>query len=304
MKLLRPFFTMLLLLSYGSVSAPQDRKPANPAGIPPNLLVLIHQEIQPGKSSERQKLETALSRACDRLEAPSFWIDLQSLIGSREVVFLGLFDSFEHLQEAHTGWRQFYAAHPDLAQTQGEIDARVSSERAVVAVRRDDLSYLVDDMDLSEARFVRVLEVDLSPGHESDFAEFIKLWREVYSKAKSDKPWVVYRANEGTSSLAFVILLPMSELKENDDLLAETENTQEETEGSGSADPLSQIAREPYASAVSNLYVVSPEMSHVPREFASSDPDFWGKGSEPVIKPQAKPDITPSKKETSFKPSR
>src|SRR5437660_569587 len=140
MRLIRRFLGTLLWLSFVSTSSAQDRKAANPAAVPPNLLVLVHQEIQSGKTNERQKLVAAVSRACDRLDAPSFWIDLQSLTGNRETLTFDLFYSYEHLQEANSGWRQFYAAHSDLAQTQGQIDSLVSSERTIVALRRDDLS--------------------------------------------------------------------------------------------------------------------------------------------------------------------
>lgn len=308
MKALRICVTMLLLLSYGPLSSPQDRKAANLAGAPPNFLVLVQQEIQPGKSSERQKLETALSHACDRLEAPGFWIDLQSLTGPRQALFLDPFDSFEQMHETHSGWRQFYAAHPEIAQMQREIDSLVGSERTLVAIRRDDLSYLAENIDFSEARFLRVLEVRLFPGHENDFVEAARLWNDAYSKIKSDKPTVVYQLREGSTTPAFLILLPMSEPAEYDDLLAQQQNMLEAGEGDGSADRLRQIARESYASTESSLYEVSPEMSHVPKEFASGDNGFWKSGKESELKPEANPkqelDLKPLKKKANLKPSR
>jgi hypothetical protein len=295
---------MLLWLSFVSTSSAQDRKAANPAAVPPNLLVLVHQEIEPGKASERQKLVASVSRACDRLDAPSFWIDLQPLTGARETLTFDLFDSFEHMQEAHSGWTQFYAAHPDLAQTQGQIDSLVSSQRTVVAVRRDDLSALVEDIDLSEARFVRVMEVRLFPGHESDFAESMKLRSEARTNTKAEAPWVVYQVKQGASSPTFLVFLPLSELKEMDDLLLQKEEVLEEREGEGIADRLKQIARESYASFESNLYVVHPETSHVPKEFADGDPDFWRPRTAPEPKVEPKPDASSSKnkKKTSAKP--
>src|SRR5437016_12943344 len=194
MRLIRRFLATLLWLSFVSTSSAQDRKAANPAAVPPNLLVLVHQEIQSGKTNERQKLVAAVSRACDRLDAPSFWIDLQSLTGNRETLTFDPFDTFEQLQQANSGWKQFFAAHPDLAQTQGEIDSLLASERTLVALRRDDLGAPpAEDIDLSEARFMRVLEVRLLPGHGRDFEESIKLWGDAHAKVKGEVPWVVYR---------------------------------------------------------------------------------------------------------------
>jgi hypothetical protein len=38
---------------------------------------------------------------------------------------------------------------------------------------------------------------------------------------------------------------------------------------------MQQIAREAYASTESNLYSIKPEKSHVSKEFAAGDPEFW-----------------------------
>ena len=118
MKLIGSFLGMLLGLSLGTTSSGQEIKAANPAAAPPNLVVLVHQETQPGRSGERGKLVAAISRAADRLDAPSFWIDLESLTGTRETLTFDPFDTFEQIEQAHSGWKQFYTAHPDLAEKQ------------------------------------------------------------------------------------------------------------------------------------------------------------------------------------------
>jgi hypothetical protein len=296
MKPIRSFLGTLLWLTLVSTSSGQEMKAANPAAAPPNLLVLVHQEIQPGKTGERQKLVASISHVCDRLDAPSFWIDLQSMTGTRETLTFDPFDSFEQLQQAHSGWRQFYAAHPDLAQTQGQIDSLVSTERTLVAVRRDDLGTPAEDIDLSEARFMRVLEIRLFPGHGRDFEESIKLWGQGRAKAQAGIPWMVYQVNEGAASPSFLIFLPFSELKEYDDLLAQKAEVLGENEGEDIADRLKQIAREAYASTESNLYAVRPETSHVSKEFAAGDTDFWRPTSGAEGKPEAKPAVSHAKK--------
>jgi hypothetical protein len=297
MKLYGPLFAILLLLQCPSRSSAQEMKAANPAAVPPNLLLLVHQEIQPGKGSERQRLD--FSRSCDRLDTPNLWIDLQPLTGPREALFFDPFDSFEHLEQAHTDWKQFYAAHPDFALAQKEIDSLVSSERTIIAMRRDDLGYLADTIDLSEARFMRVVEIRIFPGHESDFRESIRLLSEAYSKVKADSPWVVYEVNQGTPSPAFLVFLPMSELKQNDDLWSLKETIAGAEEGEGRADRLKQIVRETFASTESNLYVINPEMSHVSKEFAAGSLDFWRHGNDPEPKTDAKPAANPPKKKPS-----
>jgi hypothetical protein len=276
-----------------SISPAQDQKAANPAAAPPNLVLLLHQEIQPGKTKERQKLESSISRACDRLQTPNDWIDLQSISGAQEALFFDPFDSFEDLGKSKIEWRQLFAAHPELAQMQEEIDGLVVSDRTIIAARRDDLGYRADGIDLSEARYMRVLDVRLFPGHESDFVQAIKILADAYAKIPVETPWVVYQVDVGIPTPAFLVFMPMPELKANDDLLSWRENLIQ-AEGEQATDALQKIAREAFASTETNLYVVSPELSHVSQEFAAGDPDFWKHKTAPDpvpgdIKPKTQP---------------
>src|SRR2546421_84337 len=275
---------ILLSLAYVSISRGQDSKTVNPAPAPPSLLLLVHQEFPYGKANARNKLEAAIARACNRLEVPNSWIALQSLTGVREVLSFDPFDSFEQLEQSFDGWKQIYAAHPDLARMQEEIDALLTSERTIVAVRRDDLGYHSDSIDLSETRFMRVAEVRLAPGRENEFVETFKILGEAFEKIKADSPWVVYQVNLGMQSPGFLIFMPMYALKQNDDLLSWKESLQE-AEGEEAMKRLQQIARESYVNTESNLFVVNSEMSHVSKEFAAGDPNFWTPMTIPAAKP-------------------
>src|SRR5205807_124187 len=138
------------------------------------------------------------------------------------------FDSFAHVNKAFAEWGPIYAAHPELAKAQEQIAGALQSQRTIIAVRRDDLSYHANRIDLSKARFLRVLDVRLHPGHEGEVAERMQ-----------------------------------------------------------------QIAREAYAQTESNLYAISPEKSHVSKEFAAGDPEFW------TPRPEAPAKLSIQKREKS-----
>jgi hypothetical protein len=91
-------------------------------------------------------------------------------------------------------------------------------------------------------------------------------------------------------SPAFFAFVPMRTLAQNDDLL-NLRDRLHEAEGDA-AERMQQIAREAYAETESNLYAISPEKSHVSKEFAAGDPEFW------ALKPQAsgKPTVPKSGK--------
>src|SRR5882762_2349530 len=92
--------TVFLSLVCVSNLSGQDNRAVNPAQAPPYLLVLVHQEILYGKATARQRLEVATTRICNRIDAPSSWIDLQSMTGPRQVLFFDPFDSFEQIEQS------------------------------------------------------------------------------------------------------------------------------------------------------------------------------------------------------------
>jgi hypothetical protein len=290
MKNYRLIVTTAFLLSVcASVASAQVEDFPNLAGTPPKVLLLVHQEFKSAKTGERQKLEAAISRACDRVSVPNSWIDLESITGFPRALFFDPFDSFEHLDTAFAEWPQIFAAHPDLARMQQELKTLVSSERTVIAVRRDDLGFRPQSIDLSKARFLRVLEVQLHPGHESDFVEAFKILGSAYEKIRADTPWVVYQVNVGMPSPTFLVFVPMHALKQNDDLL-DWRRSLREAEGEEGVNRMEQLARDAYASTESNLYFISPETSHVSKDFADGDPGFWSPKPSTATKPASRKD--------------
>jgi len=266
------------LIFAGNASG-QTKDSAWPETAPPKLALLVYQRFPLDKAAASGKALAAAARACANLQAPNSWIVMDSVTGEPEVLSFDPFDSFAHVNKAFAEWVPIYAAHPELAKAQEQIVGALQSQRTIIAVRRDDLSYRANRIDLSKARFLRVLEVRLHPGHEGEFAEAFQKLSAAYEKTDSDLWWVVYQVNVGTPSPAFFAFVPMRTLAQNDELLNIRKKLRE-AEGEA-AERMQQIAREAYAQTESNLYAISPEKSHVSKEFAAGDPEFW------TAKPQA-----------------
>ncbi|HEX8764618.1 MAG TPA: hypothetical protein VF740_05625 [Candidatus Acidoferrum sp.] len=273
------------LICAGS-AAGQIKEPASPETDPPKLAVLVYQRFPFDKMAASGKALAAAARACANLEVPNSWIVMDSVTGEPEVLSFDPFDSFARINQAFAEWGPLYATHPELGKAQAQILGALQSQRTIVAVRRDDLSYRANRIALSKARFLRVLEVRLHPGREGEFAEAFQKLSAAYEKIDSDLPWVVYQANVGTPSPAFFALVPMRTLAQNDDLLNIREKLRE-AEGEA-AERMQQIAREAYTQTESNLYAISPEKSHVSKEFAAGDLQFWSPKSNPPEKPVAR----------------
>jgi hypothetical protein len=276
----RSLTLMFFFLSLACIPAASAQTPklATPVTAPPKLLLLVHREIKFGSETERQKLETQMSRACDGLNVPNSWIDLESVTGESKTISFDPFDSFAQLDQAFVGWGQLYAAHPDLGQLQERIKSLLTSERTIIAVRRDDLGYRRDFIDLSKMRFMRVLQVRVRSGFENSFEEAFKILGAAYERINATTPWVVYQVNVGMPSPTFLVFVPMRALQQNDDLLAWRKDLRQ-AEGEAAVRRMEEIAKEAYESTESNLYAVIPEVSHVTKEFADGDPQFWSPDS-------------------------
>jgi len=266
--------TALLLLASASISRAQVDDSPNIAAAPPRMLLLVHQQIKFGSEDERRKLGVATTRAFDRLDVPNSWIDLEALTGEPQSLFFDPFDSFEQMDKAVAVWGQLYASHPELARMQQQIKALVTRESTIIAVRRDDLGFRPQSIDLSKARYLRVLEVRVNPGRESEFVESFKILADAYERIKANTPWVVYQVNVGMPSPTFLVFVPMRALKQNDDLLNWRRSIRE-AEGEEAVHRTEEIARDAYVSTESNLYAISPETSHVSKDFAAGDSEFW-----------------------------
>ncbi len=273
-------------LIFADRASGQTKDSTWPETAPPKLALLVYQKFPIDKMAATGKALAAAARACANLDVPNSWIVMESVTAEPEMLSFDPFDSFAHIGKAFAAWGPIYAANPALGKAQSQIMGTLASQRTIIAVRREDLSYHASRIDLSKARFMRVLEVRLHPGRENDFAEAFQKLSAAYEKTDSDLHWVVYQVNVGTPSPAFFALVPMKSLAQNDDLLNLRDRLRE-AEGDA-AERMQQIAREAYASTESNLYAISPEKSHVSKEFAAGDPQFWTPKPQRPPKPEPK----------------
>jgi hypothetical protein len=301
MKFLKALCPMVILLAATPIAVAQGQKVTRQRPPLPNLVLIVHQQILPGKSAEHQKMEASKARICDRLDIPSYWIGLEALTGQPEALFFDPLESFDEMGQSGVNWRRFYSTHPDLARLQEESDSLLANEQRMVAARRDDLGYRSETIDLGKARFLRITEVHLFPGHEPDLVEALKTLADGSSEVNADTPWAVYQVEFGVPTPTFFVFTPMNTLKQNDDAPTPKANVQydqsdQAEQGQPSAGRLEELVPDSYSSAEINLYAIRPEMSHVSKEFAAGDPLFWRPKVEPDGKPNSKAAESPSNK--------
>lgn len=242
---------------------------------PPKFLNMVHQELKPGRSGAYDELETSLVRIYNRENIPVFWLQLESITGPSEKLYLNWFDSSEEMGKAMEALTAGLAAHPELMPMQARLlQDNTSSMSTVLGVRRDDMGFRANAIDFSKMRILRVTTIFAHPGYERAFMEAEWSLSEASQKVNAQAAWAVYEVTAGLPEPSFIIVTPMSSLKELDDQL-QTSQVLEKAESGAIEQHLQELARVAYGAADDRLFVVGQKTSHVSKEFAAGDPDFW-----------------------------
>ncbi len=180
----------LLILACATLCGAQPT--ADSPASPPKILLLVRQQFKPGMGLHRERLERAMSRACNSLDVPIYWMEMQAFSGTPEALFFGPYDSFEGVEKAGAVLGSLYQTHPDLAQIQAGIDETLASQRTILAERRDSPG--VAAINLAQAHFLRMVVVQMKPGDDPPIVENA----------------VAYRVTSGMPGPAFLLFQPMA----------------------------------------------------------------------------------------------
>ncbi|MBZ5554980.1 MAG: hypothetical protein LAO21_19870 [Acidobacteriia bacterium] len=274
MKHLPKGVLILLLLALPRPLEAQAERVAGRGGAAPKILLVVYEQTKPGSAAARRKLGLDAADAYERYDIPVHFIAMEAVTGAAGTLWLDPFDSFDAAEKASAAITDANSRHAELVRTQQMIDELVTRQTTLTALRRDDLGYHADAVDLSKARYLRILVARVAPGHEAAFTEETKALAASYEKADSKFPWVVYQVDLGMERPTYIFLVPLRSMKDLDDLLASSSSRQR---GASEAERqrTQQLMREAYLSLESNLYAITPELSHVSKEFAAADPGFW-----------------------------
>jgi len=122
-------------------------------------------------------------------------------------------------------------------------------------------------------------------GHVEQFEEFTKLYRNASLTIGQNVPWATYEGLAGVTD-AYLVLVPMTSLKDEDTALAHQKDFGAALGAEGS-DRMNKLSEESVASVEDNLWMVIPEWSYVDKSWIDADPQYWG--PQPAAKPAQKP---------------
>jgi hypothetical protein len=210
---------------------------------------------------------------------------LEALTGAPRAIYLSGYDSFEALQKSEE-WLGGDAA------TDARFDALDAREAPYISEvhhtlwhYRPDLSNNVTGADIPHSHYWEVIVFHMHPGHNDQFDELTKLYRDAYHKSGQNIPWSTYEGMLGVTD-SYLVLVPMTSLKDEDTGLAHKKDFGAALGDEGRS-KVNKLSEQNVVSVEDNLWMVNPEWSYVEKAWIDADPHFWA--YEPPAKTAHKP---------------
>lgn len=254
----------------------QENSPSvHSAASPPQYINVVHERLKPGHGAAYDGMLSSIRTSYERFNIPAYWIELKSLTGPDEILAFNFAESFGEFEKMGAGMAAGIAAHPELAGLQDrQLAENTSSVTNFIAERVDGLSFHAASINFAKMRLLHLTVFNIRPGHESEFAEAVKSITATYEKIEGSPAWVTYAVNAGAPAPSYLILTALSSLKDEDAAAARRVPAMDAA-GPAVQQRLQEIARSAYDSIETNIYVVNPQLSHMPRDFTAEDPSYW-----------------------------
>jgi hypothetical protein len=266
---------------------------AQQASAPPAVLHIFREDIKEGKGAAHEKSEAAFMQAAATANYPFHILGLSAMTGTSQAWFLVGHASFATIPEAEAALDK-----PEFA----ELDAADAQLRtgslSMIARYRPDLSYAADKINLPKMRFFSVETVRVRPGQWDEYAELVKMLIAAQQKISDSQPVATYQVMSGAPNGTYLVMEATESLKSMDQGPQRLQ-AMFQAMGESGVKRYEKGVSEAIAGEESILFAVNPQMSYVPKEWITADPDFWTPKPVTVTKAPAKAPAKARKKTAS-----
>lgn len=256
---------------------------------PPPVLLIVREDIKPGKMPAHNKHSASFVQIFGRLQTPSYRIALVPVAGSEnEVVYITPLKTFAELEQTQRDTDKKMsgasgATRAELDRLEKEAPDLHAGMRDMFTVYRPELSYNAG-FDITKMRYFAVTTVRVRPGQEDQYAEYLRtLTNAARDKAKAELHIAVFQVIAGAPSTTYMFFRPMKSLAEYDLRIGPRVREAMTEDQRKKAD---KMTSESVVFSETSVYAFNPQMSYVPKDFAAGDPTFWNPKPEAPAVPK------------------
>ena len=239
----------------------------------PGLLLITQESVKPGKAGAYARNRAAVSRALERAGSPRISIALKAISGPDEVWRLDFAGALADLETEVEQLANTPELRSELEALAGEEADFLSGKHRVTALYQSKVSYQ-PDFDWTRVRYVDMIAIHVRPGRHPEYNELRRMSKAAHDKGGLAGPLLIYKANSGVQGLVWMVVRPLTSLRQHDELRAQ-----------GFGEPLTdaedkrmtdlRAASMEYAEE--RFFRVVPELSNVPRSWDGAGAPFWNK---------------------------
>lgn len=240
----------------------------------PKVLQITREFTKPGKAGAvHDKAESAFVQAMTRAKWPTHYIGMTSLSGKQRALFLTWYDSFD-------AWEKDNAAVAKNSTLSAELDRAGMNDGELLDSLDQGVFLFSDEMslrpkkDLSHMRFLEILSFRVRSGHEMEWQELAKMYKDGFEKSVPDAHWGTYQEIFGGEGGTYLVFIARENLAEIDKGFADDEKFVAAL-GADGMKKISELEAACIESSQQQIFAFNPHMSYPPDDWVKSDPDFW-----------------------------
>ena len=268
---LTPVLCLTLTLAGLGVAAAQDSSDLKP----PAVIQINREWLKPGKGGAmHDKSEAAFVNLMNKGKLQGHYLALNSMSGKPRALYMTRYPSFE-------AWENDNNIFNKNASLAAELDRDIVADSeflegmdAAVLAYNEELSFHPRP-DFSHARYYELTAFKVRLGHEKEWREVTKMYKEACEKAGSSMHWGTYEVLYGGEGGTYISLTHRDNLAEIDKERADGKKIMEAMGGEDAAAKMDQMFAAAVESVRSELFTINPRQSYVDEATMKADADFW-----------------------------
>jgi hypothetical protein len=268
---LTPVLCLTLTLAGLGVAAAQDSSDMKP----PAVIQINREWLKPGKGGAmHDKSEAAFVNLMNKGKLQGHYIALNSMSGKPRALYMTRYPSFE-------AWENDNNIFNKNASLAAELDRDIVADSeflegmdAAVLAYNEELSFHPRP-DFSHARYYELTAFKVRLGHEKEWREVTKMYKEACEKAGSSMHWGTYEVLYGGEGGTYISLTHRDNLAEIDKERADGKKIMEAMGGEEGAAKLDEKFSAAVESVRTELFAINPKQSYVDEATMKADADFW-----------------------------
>ncbi len=268
---LTPVLCLTLTLAGLGVAAAQDSSDLKP----PAVIQINREWLKPGKGGAmHDKSEAAFVNLMNKGKLQGHYLALNSMSGKPRALYMTRYPSFE-------AWENDNNIFNKNASLAAELDRDIVADSeflegmdAAVLAYNEELSFHPRP-DFSHARYYELTAFKVRLGHDKEWREVTKMYKDACDKAGLSLHWGAYEVMYGGEGGTYIMLTHRDSLTEIDKERAESKKIMESMGGEEGAAKMDKMFAAAVESVRSELFTINPKQSYVEEATMKADADFW-----------------------------